>query len=54
MLLDGAFVLTDSDKVSDSDNITVHSHETHSRIESRIGIAVGQCAHSLSLSVNKP
>ena len=37
----GAFTLSDSDKVPISDNITVHSHEAHSRI------GIGQCTHSL-------
>ena len=44
----GAFTLpdSDSDKVSDSDNITVHSYGTHIKIGNKIGIG--------SVSVNRP
>ena len=47
---DSVFTLpdSDSDKVSDSDNITVNFYEAHIRIGSRIGIEIGQCAHSLN------
>ena len=39
-LVNGAFTLpdSDSDKVSDSDKITVHSYETQIRIGNKIGI----------------
>ena len=38
----GPFTLPDpdSDKVSDSDNITIHSYGTHIRIGSRIGVGL--------------
>ena len=44
----GAFTLpdSDSDKVSDSDNITVHSYGTYIKIGNKIGIG--------SVSVNRP
>ena len=42
----GAFTLPDSDKVSDSYNITVRSYGTHIKIENKIGIG--------SVSVNRP
>ena len=38
---------SDSDKVSDSDNISVHCCGTQIRIGSRIGIGIGQCAHTV-------
>ena len=44
----GALTLADSDldKVSDSDNITVHYYGTYFRIGSRIGIRIAHCAYS--------
>ena len=44
--INGAFTLPDSDKVYDSDNITVHSYGTHIKIGNKIGIG--------SVSVNRP
>ena len=52
----GAFTLPDSDseKVSEFDNITIHSYGTHIRIGSGIGIGSSQCEHTIMKHLYRP